>query len=1159
MSNPAPPLKVRCPCGATLALSSQASSAKTVTCPKCGQTLAVPPPRPAAAMPPGPAAAPQPAASGPRWYVALNKQKLGPFAAVQLRQMVTAGQLKPEDMVLPEGQGKWAPASSLPGLFPAGVAAARPPAPPAVATPRTTPAAAPVPAPTPAPAPAPRPGLRLPPWPWLAGAGAAVVVLVVAVVLFLSSGKPADQNGQPGGPPQAGQPEKEKGGPGGKAEDPDLAYVAPEFAAVAVLHPRRIAQNPLLAPAAREQLLAGAFPDPGAPPEKLERVLVLLAPRVEEKAEPGETPKGKGKEHTSPQGRFAARFPAPPKETSMKTKDGLDGSAVAEVTGTRYEVQYKDSDKAVLAVGPKFMLDAVADSFAKETKTKKAITLDGHPGLELTAEPAGGVVAMQMRLYMVKERLYMVMVTGPKATYDPARAKEFLDSFRLLGGKGTPDKGKGDDKGKTDEKAKTDDKAKADEKEKKVPPPPEPVLTAEEVRKKCREQLLAWCNANAAEGVADQIVKQYDKAVTLGKSYTLKLGTGLVKSGRPTLLAGQNGGLVASALAPEQAKPWVPARTMLFQQFTVRPAPVAVSPRVTLSSLRFNNADALEIEGDIRGSVTFKTLRPGAFRCSLRLTMLVKNATLTRYLEFDEGLSGNEGKLSFVYRADAPGEGHSGPTVCFLDVCIHPEPGQPERLVVLSNTVGALVQGVKPRPADEEEQEVSTAVQDGGPALGGLPLAAGVIFRFTEAADAKGVLGKLLKGTREAKFEGKAYLRSITEEYAGAKMAGCVLDERTVLLAPEPLLKKMLAARAGKSPLRDRLRAADPDAEATVICLPGAFQPLLAPLAGVPRDTLPPGLEEVGTLPDGLEALTASLRLKGDTLLRVALEASAKDAEAADKLAKPTLHWARKAPPPGAAGGPRLPPALARAVVGVADRLTGGVETGAKGKQTVLTWKRPDDLKDADPDLIASSGFNDARGMNRDAIPDSPFPLDASNKQGGTGEPGWDGLWAAHPSATFQRKVVFEGDGALYLKGSPNVGPNYGRRLAEAQTGRFQVEYRVQVPAGSVCSLQFWKDRHSIPEEAGPVCGVHQGRFYVHKVHTEFKCEPGRWYKVTLRIDVPNQTWEFFVDDKRYESAKPLTFRAKVPYLAHINFIVEGSAYIDALRVTRLPGKSASK
>jgi hypothetical protein len=204
-------------------------------------------------------------------------------------------------------------------------------------------------------------------------------------------------------------------------------------------------------------------------------------------------------------------------------------------------------------------------------------------------------------------------------------------------------------------------------------------------------------------------------------------------------------------------------------------------------------------------------------------------------------------------------------------------------------------------------------------------------------------------------------------------------------------------------------------------------------------------------------------------------------------------------------------------------------------------------------DLIASSGFNDARGMNSNPVPGSPFPLDTPNREGGAGEPGWAGPWPADPKATFQSKVVFEGDGALYLQGSPNIGPNYRRQLAKAQTGRFQVEYYLQVPAGSSCGGYVWKDFHGGAFNSGPNWGAGGGKFTVHGLDTGFKCLPGRWYKVTLRIDVPKQTWEFFVDDKRFEPPKPLPFRAKAAYLDVINFLVEGGVYIDGLRVTRWP------
>jgi hypothetical protein len=73
------------------------------------------------------------------------------------------------------------------------------------------------------------------------------------------------------------------------------------------------------------------------------------------------------------------------------------------------------------------------------------------------------------------------------------------------------------------------------------------------------------------------------------------------------------------------------------------------------------------------------------------------------------------------------------------------------------------------------------------------------------------------------------------------------------------------------------------------------------------------------------------------------------------------------------------------------------------------------------------------------------------------------------------------------------------------------------------------------------------------RLDTGFKCEPGKWYKVTLRIDATKRTWEFFVDDKRFQAPEPLRFRAKAAYLNYINFLVDGGVYIDDLRVTHLP------
>jgi ATP-binding cassette subfamily B protein len=53
----------------------------------------------------------------PAWYWAQGKQKVGPLTLEHLRQFAAAGLLRPSDMVLREGAQRWAPASTLEGVF----------------------------------------------------------------------------------------------------------------------------------------------------------------------------------------------------------------------------------------------------------------------------------------------------------------------------------------------------------------------------------------------------------------------------------------------------------------------------------------------------------------------------------------------------------------------------------------------------------------------------------------------------------------------------------------------------------------------------------------------------------------------------------------------------------------------------------------------------------------------------------------------------------------------------------------------------------------------------------------------------------------------------------------------------------------------------------
>ena len=177
--------QVKCPCGTTLAVTPETAGEQFV-CPRCARKLAFSPPKykPAAIH-----AGRGPEEKPTRWFLARNKQRLGPYSSSQLKQLADAGNIIPADMILKEGRQKWVNAGSVRGLF---TGAAPPPAPPpelpvVEATPLPEGAAEPLGAfafsTTPGAAYARRPSgsKHL----WLIGGGAALAVVALATVIVL--------------------------------------------------------------------------------------------------------------------------------------------------------------------------------------------------------------------------------------------------------------------------------------------------------------------------------------------------------------------------------------------------------------------------------------------------------------------------------------------------------------------------------------------------------------------------------------------------------------------------------------------------------------------------------------------------------------------------------------------------------------------------------------------------------------------------------------------------------------------------------------------------------------------------------------------------------------------------------------------------------------
>jgi hypothetical protein len=214
------------------------------------------------------------------------------------------------------------------------------------------------------------------------------------------------------------------------------------------------------------------------------------------------------------------------------------------------------------------------------------------------------------------------------------------------------------------------------------------------------------------------------------------------------------------------------------------------------------------------------------------------------------------------------------------------------------------------------------------------------ILRFAGKVDSKQLLGKMLKDTEEADFEGKKYLQSKIQ-MARVPVCGYVIDDSTLAIAPEPTLKLMLVASKVARPLADRLAKTKVDKDLVVVAVAPPLRKKLAQLKQQAGEDA--NLAQIMAFAEGLEAATLTLDLVGDHLLRVSMDA--KDAAAAGMLydqIKQGLDQGRKAyaaQRKDLQGG--LPPMLSAAAIQVLDQFVDAGTLSKNGTQIQFEAKRP--------------------------------------------------------------------------------------------------------------------------------------------------------------------------------------------------------------------------
>ncbi len=225
------------------------------------------------------------------------------------------------------------------------------------------------------------------------------------------------------------------------------------------------------------------------------------------------------------------------------------------------------------------------------------------------------------------------------------------------------------------------------------------------------------------------------------------------------------------------------------------------------------------------------------------------------------------------------------------------------------------------------------------------PLRGAGIVRFTESVNGRQVLDQLLKQSEEANAAGKTYYRSKSEKAAGAPLAGHVADERTLVVAPEPMLRKMLAAPNVPTPLRDKLREFELDNDVFGVTVVEPFKAQLK--ESLQAADLPPQLAKLKSIDQDLVAVRLIANLNSDKLLQVTLEGkNEQSASNLEETSKNALDMG-KAFYPFLKGQVQkdVPPEwtdLVNEYFKVMDQiLTGGIKVTKEGKNVVLTLEKP--------------------------------------------------------------------------------------------------------------------------------------------------------------------------------------------------------------------------
>ncbi len=143
--------------------------------------------------------------------------------------------------------------------------------------------------------------------------------------------------------------------------------------------------------------------------------------------------------YRSAPGRFSVLMPCSPTTETKSTETDLGPIAMQMascVTSNRFtSVIYYDVPSTVTKTAESLLTDT-ADAFMKgggfvEKAGRQQIAIDGYPGIEIIGESADGQSVVQARYYLVRSRVYLVMVGTAASDVAAPDIGSYFGSFKV--------------------------------------------------------------------------------------------------------------------------------------------------------------------------------------------------------------------------------------------------------------------------------------------------------------------------------------------------------------------------------------------------------------------------------------------------------------------------------------------------------------------------------------------------------------------------------------------------------------------------------------------------------------------------------------------------------------------------------------------------------